>query len=176
MTGQERLDAVDRSTPAMFATLPQLPKAETMLIRLLRIAVVGLGQATEPAFKRADLTESTFHVLCLLMASEGGAASPSELSELVGASRANMSRIVDSLAADGLATRESLLSDARRATVRISARGEAVTQDGVDALAEPVGRAFALLDGDELVELDRLLRKLVLSFDQSADIRGEVHD
>lgn len=165
MRGIERLKAVDRGTPAMAAALPDLPMAETVMVRLLRIAVVGLGQATDPSLRRAGLTESNFHVLCLLMASEEGRASPSELSELVGASRANMSRIIDSLVSEGLVLRETSAGDARRATVQISARGREAARSAVPVLAEPLRQAFAGLGGSDLATLDRLLRELVASFD-----------
>src|SRR2546422_6843908 len=104
MRGTERLPAVERSTPPMASALPDLPMAETVMVRLIRISVVGLGQYFEPVFRDLDLTESSFHVLCLLVASADGMASPSELSELVGTSRANMTRILDSLLVDGLVT------------------------------------------------------------------------
>ena len=165
MKGIERLRAVDRGTPAMAAALPDLPMAETIMVRLLRIAVVGLGQATEPSLRRTGLTESNFHVLCLLMASDEGRASPSELSELVGASRANMSRIVDNLVSDGLVLRETASVDARRASVQITARGREVARSAVPVLAAPLRRAFEGLDPDSFAALDTLLRTLVASFD-----------
>ena len=165
MNGVERLRAVDRGTPAMASALPGLPMAETVMVRLLRIAVVGLGQATEPSLRRAGLTESNFHVLCLLMSSENGRASPSELSELVGASRANMSRIVDNLVSDGLILRETVSNDARRATLQITERGREVVRSAVPLLADPLHRAFAGLDRKSLAMLGQLLRSLVASFD-----------
>jgi len=84
MRGIERLGAVNRSTPAMSEALPNLPMPQTIMVRLIRIGVVGLGQFFEPVFRAIGLNENSFHVLCLLMASERGEASPSELSELVG--------------------------------------------------------------------------------------------
>ena len=105
MRGIERLAAVNRSTPPMAEALPNLPMPETVMVRLIRIGVVGLGQFFEPVFRQIGLTETSFHVLCLLMASERGEASPSELSELVGTSRANMTRILDGLASDRLVSR-----------------------------------------------------------------------
>lgn len=165
MQGSDRLNAVDRGTPAMAAALPELPMAETVMVRLLRIAVVGLGQATEPSLRRAGLTESNFHVLCLLMASDEGRASPSELSELVGASRANMSRIVDNLVSDGLVLREAASADARRASIQITPHGREVARSAVPDLAGPLRAAFAGLDREGLAALDTLLRELVASFD-----------
>src|SRR3977135_2395323 len=107
MRGIERLDSVRRSTPAMAKALPDLPMAETVMVRLIRISVVGLGQFFEPVFREIGLSENSFHVLCLLMASDRNRASPSTLSEMVGTSRANMTRILDELESDGLVSRAS---------------------------------------------------------------------
>ena len=167
MRGAERLDAVDGSTPAMAAALPTLPMAETVMIRLLRIAVVGLGQYFEPAFKSIGLTESTFHVLCLLMANERGQSSPSALGDLVGTSRANMTRIIDVLVAEKLVLRSAGKADARRAVVQITPHGRDVAATAMPRLIVPLRAAFADLDRDEFALLDTLLRKLVISFDKA---------
>ena len=71
MRGIERLEAVNRSTPPMAEALPNLPIPETVMVRLIRIGVVGLGQFFEPVFRGIGLTETSFHVLCLLMARNG---------------------------------------------------------------------------------------------------------
>jgi MarR family transcriptional regulator, negative regulator of the multidrug operon emrRAB len=97
MKGIERLAAVESSTPRMERALPELPMGSTVLIRLLRISNFGMTSFFEPLFRSMDLGEIEFHVLCLLVASERGSASPSELTELVGTTRANMTRIVDVL-------------------------------------------------------------------------------
>jgi MarR family transcriptional repressor of emrRAB len=168
MRGIERLAAVNRSTPPMAEALPNLPMPETVMVRLIRIGVVGLGQFFEPVFRGIGLTETSFHVLCLLMASDRGEASPSELSELVGTSRANMTRILDALASDRLVSRNVEERDARRQIVRITAEGRRNVSDAAPRLAEPLRRAFSGLSAEEFAQLDHLLRKVIKSFDQSA--------
>ena len=152
----------------MASALPDLPMAETVMVRLIRISVIGLGQFFEPVFRGLGLTESSFHVLCLLVASDNGMASPSELSELVGTSRANMTRNLDSLVADGLATRAVESRDARRFTIRITPAGRKRTTQAVPKLVEPLKGAFSGLSADEFSMLDQLLRKAIASFDKSA--------
>lgn len=152
----------------MADALPDLPMAETVMVRLIRISVVGLGQYFEPVFRELGLTESSFHVLCLLVASDNGMASPSELSELVGTSRANMTRILDSLVDDGLATRAVEPRDARRFAIRITPAGRKRATQAVPRLVEPLKGAFSGLSADEFSTLDRLLRKTIASFDKNA--------
>lgn len=168
MRGAERLAAVDKSVAPMAAALPDLPMDETIMVRLLRICVVGLGQYFEPVFRQMGLSESSFHVLCLLMAEKGGEASPAKLSELIGASRAHMSQIVDALARDALVERISDPADARRHTVRVTPAGQARTISGLENFTEPMEQAFAGLNPDEFAQLSTLLRKAILSFDRDA--------
>lgn len=168
MRGMERLAAVDRSTPAMAEALPILPMVETVMVRLLRISVVGLGQFFEPVFRAIGLTESSFHVLCLLMAEQRGQASPSELSELVGTSRANMTRILDALVADKLVLRASDTQDARRAVIQITPQGREIATSAMPRLVEPLTSAFSDLSVEEFAQLGVLLRKIIKSFDKAA--------
>jgi len=168
MRGVERLAAVARSTPHMAEALPELPMPETVMVRLLRIGTYGLSDFFEPLFRTLGLTENSFHVLCLLAANEQGRASPSELSELVGTSRANMTRILDALVTDGLASRTIETRDARRHTIEITKAGRKAADAAVPKLVEPLKRAFSGLSSKELAQLDQLLRKAIISFDKGA--------
>lgn len=168
MGGMERLAAVKRSTPAMAEALPDLPMPETVMVRLIRISATGMGQFFEPVFRVMGLTESSFHVLCLLTAADHGRASPSELSDLVGVSRAGMTRILDVLVDDGLVSRATEERDGRRHIIQITAKGRRAAADGVPRLAQPLRTAFLGLDAEEFAQLDGLLRKLIKSFDQTA--------
>ena len=168
MRGSERLTTVKRSTPSMEAALPELPMAETVMVRLIRITVAGMTDFFEPVFRQLGLTENSFHVLCLLMASELGQASPSELSDLIGTSRANMTRILESLERDGLASRAVEQYDARRHVIQISPAGRKAANAAVPRMNAQLRCAFSDLTPEEFALLDKLLRKTVLSFDKGA--------
>lgn len=168
MKGFERINAVNSSTPAMARALPELPMAETILVRMLRISAAGMTGFFEPVFRSFDLTENGFHVLCLLTASDSGSLSPSELSELVGTSRANMTRILESLSKDGLVSRTTPRKDARRQIIHITEHGKARCSDAVPRMLTPLKTAFSELSAEEQQVLDTLLRKLILSFDKPA--------
>ena len=138
------------------------------MIRLIRISTFGLSAFFEPVFRALGLSENAFHVLCLLVASEGGQASPSELSELVGTTRANMTRILEELIAAGYASRSVQTRDGRRHLIRITAAGRRTATEAMPKVAAPVKRAFATLSAEEQSTLDRLLRKAIVSFDAGA--------
>jgi MarR family transcriptional regulator, negative regulator of the multidrug operon emrRAB len=168
MNGQMRLAHVGSSTPRMAKALTGMPMDQTTMVRLLRITAFGLGNFFEPAFRSWGLTEHTFHVLCLLMASETGSAAPSELAEMVGTSRANMTRILEELTADGWIERRVAERDGRRQVISITAEGRRKVRDTVPRIAEPLQRAFSDLSSQEFALLDKLLRKLIVSLDKGA--------
>lgn len=152
----------------MAGALPGMPMDGTTMVRLLRISGFGIGNFFEPVFRALDLTENGFHVLCLLMASQTGSAAPSELAEMVGTSRANMTRILEELVADGWIERRIAARDGRRHVISITAAGRRKVRDTVPKIAEPILRAFSDLTPDEFALLDRLLRKLIVSLDKGA--------
>lgn len=168
MKGIERLSAVESSTPRMAQALPDMPMPPTVMIRLIRISAFGLGNYFEPVFRALNLSENSFHVLCLLVASRHGRAAPSELSELVGTSRANVTRILDDLLRAGLVSRTVQPRDGRRHEIAITAAGRQQVRETVPRLAEPLNRAFSGLSADEFAMLDRLLRKAIVSFDKNS--------
>lgn len=168
LKGIERLSAVESSTPRMARALPDMPMSPTVMVRLIRISAFGLGNFFEPVFRALDLSENAFHALCLLVASEHGRAAPSELSELVGTSRANMTRILEELSQAELVSRTVHARDGRRHEICITAAGRKRVREVVPKMIEPLERAFSGLGPEESVLLDKLLRKLIVSLDQSA--------
>lgn len=168
MKGIERLAAVESSTPRMERALPELPMGSTVLVRLLRISNFGMTSFFEPLFRSMDLGEVEFHVLCLLVASENGSASPSELTELVGTTRANMTRIVDVLVDRAFVARTTSTRDGRRQVIAINASGRRKVREMVPKVANALTIGFSGLSEKERALLDGLLRKLIVSFDKSA--------
>lgn len=150
----------------MARALPGLPMTGTVLVRLLRIAGGSLTDYFEPLFRSLDLSENGFHILCLLVASESGSAAPSELADMVGTSRANITRLLEQLEGEGWIERRASERDGRRQVVAITVNGRAKVDATVPQIADPIERAFSDLDADELALLDRLVRKLVLSLDK----------
>jgi MarR family transcriptional repressor of emrRAB len=168
MNGENRLSAIDRSTSALLRALPDLPMQESILVRLLRVSFSGMADFFSAEFRKMGLSENVFHVLCLLVANDEEQTSPSELSELVGTSRANMTRILATLVDENLATRQTEEQDGRRHMIQITDQGRRAALDGVLRLVGPLQRAFAGLEAGEQAQLDALLRKCIKSFDDNA--------
>ncbi len=167
MKGSERLKVIEKTTAPLAEALPQLPAAETVLIRLLRVGAFGLDDYLTHIFRHLDLTEKHYHTLCVLVSIGQGTAFPSELSELIGTSRANITKVLSSLEANGYISRMSNNKDGRRSSVMITAKGRQVVEDITPKMVTPVSSAFAGLSSREIIQLDCLLRKVIVSFDDA---------
>lgn len=166
MRGSAKLASVVSSTPAMASALPDLPMQHAVMVRLVRILAASMTDYFEPVFRKTGLTEHSFHVLCLLVATDDGQASPSELSELVGMSRANMTRILEQLVQDGMVSRTVEAMDARRYVIEITPLGRKAASATVPRISAPLLRAFSGLAPDELDVLGKALRAVILALDE----------
>jgi len=79
-----------------------------------------------------------------------------------------MTRILDQLIGDGLASRSVEARDGRRHSIRITAAGRRACSEAVPRMIEPLKRAFSGLEDSELATLNALLRKAITSFDKGA--------
>lgn len=141
----------------------------TVMVRLLRISGAGLSDFFEPVFRAQELSENSFHILCLLVASETGTASPSELSDLIGTSRSNMTRLLEELEKSGWVKKTVAPRDARRFVITITDEGREKVNEAVPQIAVPIHQAFSDLSPEEFVLLNKLLQKLIISLDKGAE-------
>lgn len=168
MKGTERLAQLEATTPRMANSLPELPMYGVIMVRLLRISAFGMGNFFEPIFRAMDMTEHGFHVLCLLVSSENRGVSPSELNEMVGTSRGNMTHILNALVKSSFISRTVSPRDGRRHLIEITETGREKVKSIVPQIILPINHAFSGLSEAEVSQLDGLLRKLIISFDQGA--------
>jgi MarR family transcriptional regulator, negative regulator of the multidrug operon emrRAB len=166
MKSRERLAAIDASTPQIAAKIPNHPVAEMELMRLIRVVHLGMCANLDLMFRPFGLSDNSFHTLVLVLASERGALSPSLLCELVGQTRANMTRILRELTSKGLVYCVADEGDGRRKIVRITAKGRRQVLHIAPQLTLPAQVALSGLGNKERRVLQRLLRKLVVSLDQ----------
>jgi MarR family transcriptional repressor of emrRAB len=168
MRGMRRLIAIKLSIDPMGRALPDLPMVETVMVRVVRSVAAEMTDFFEPVFREIGLSENAFHVLCLLLAAEDRQLSPSDLSDLVGTSRANITKIIESLAVSGYASRHEVKHDGRRQVIAITESGKAAALAVLPKLSRPLKMAFSSLTAEEMAQLDALLRKVVVSFDNGA--------
>lgn len=165
MSGIVKLAKIAASTPRMTATLPGLPQQGTLMVRLIRLASAAVTEFFEPQFRVAGIAENPFHILCLLSASEHGTASPGELAEMVGTSRANITRLLDQMEQKDWIRRETSLLDARRQIVTVTPSGRSTVDATIPRISNEIEIGFNGLTPAEMDQLEGLLKKLVVSMD-----------
>ena len=170
MSGSVSLARLAATTPRMTAALPGLPPQGTLAVRLVRLASGAVTDFFEPHFRAAGIAEAQFHVLCLLCADKDGAGSPSELAEMVGTSRANITRLLDQMERKGWLIRDASPMDARRQIVTITDAGRAMVDATIPPISAQIDNGFGAMSDAEMKQLETLLKKLVLSLDPLASM------
>ncbi|HWS36794.1 MAG TPA: MarR family winged helix-turn-helix transcriptional regulator [Actinoplanes sp.] len=93
-------------------------------------------------------------------------ATPAQLAEAANVTRAAMTSRLDRLDEAGLITRQMDATDRRRVIVRPTALGREMWSKYIFKGMAIDQRALAALDGDELAQLNGLLRKILLSLEE----------
>lgn len=179
MKGVDRLRAIDLSAKKLQARIPGFPQNTIHVLRVLRAADISVGDYFEKLLSPARINGSEFHALAILSSCDNGISSPSELAELVGQTRANMTRILDSLVKSRYVSSAVDQRDARRRSVAITAKGERFLSKCVGEFAPLLSVCLSDFSRSELDLLERLLRKMIESLDRgqrglvfSADFRA----
>ena len=137
-----------------------------MTLRLVRAASQGISDFMDPLLRPLGFAESALHTLILLFASTEGRASPGELCDTVGQTRANMTRILQTLAKQKFISRTTDRSDGRRQLISITAEGRRLIHELVPRFFGPLKQALEGMSSEEMHLLSTLTRKLIESLDQ----------
>jgi DNA-binding MarR family transcriptional regulator len=165
-----------REKPGQFISLHKMPNYETLqrfaerypeldpdaLTASLTLLCVGtqLQEAFSSYFLRHRLSHGRFRVLVMLLRAGEAGLSPAELAERTGVTRATMTGLLDSLAADSLIHRRENPQDRRQKQVDLSPKGRRMIER---LLPDHFRRVTALMAGltpDELSTLVQLLNKV----------------
>ena len=84
MKTKDRLSAVDASAKGWREGVPEFSIEDVTLMRLIRVASLGITAFTDPVLRPTGLTESSYHTLIVVLASGDEGTTPSTLSEQVG--------------------------------------------------------------------------------------------
>lgn len=165
MRTKDRLLAVDASAGDWRKVAPQFQEEDVLLMRLIRVASLGITAFTDPILRPTGLTESSYHTLIVVLACGDGGTTPSTLCEQVGQTPANMTRILDLLATEKLIRIRPDARDARRRRVVATASGRKLVRDYAVRFEPLIRVAFGALGAAEKKVLERALRVLIESMD-----------
>lgn len=163
MNTSDRLKAIDNSQESWRASLSKVHPDDVTLMRLIRVASLGITAFTDPILLEAGLTESSYHSLIVIVASGAKGITVTAVCDQVGQTRANMTRILKLLEAGHLAEMRSDGRDARRKRIMATAKGRRLIQKCSEHLDPIVVMAFSALGTQDKRALHQLLRKLIAS-------------
>ncbi|MDQ0007940.1 MarR family transcriptional repressor of emrRAB [Luteibacter jiangsuensis] len=149
--------------------IPELPKSEVVLVRLLMLTAGALLREFEDRLKPHGLNDSDFRTLMMLYSSEDGSATPSELCVLAEQKPTNMTRIANVLAKRDLISRSHATHDRRQVLLRITPAGRRFVAKLLPPMFPAVAESFACFSATERKTFEKLLKKLALHIDRTVD-------
>lgn len=147
--------------------LPGMPKDRVVLNRLLFFVFKELDDFYNQNLLPHGLNSTTFLALVLLYSGEETRLNPSDLSDALVASRTNVTRLGDELVAAGWVERQPSTEDRRRIELSLTDAGCALVERVLPEIWALVARQWSDFTATEIVEFDRLLRKLLGCLDQT---------
>jgi DNA-binding MarR family transcriptional regulator len=142
------------------------PEIEGAVTRMQTI-MKRLKRADAAAFAGSDLTLEDYGTLHALMVQPHPTeATPAQLADASNVTRAAMTSRLDRLVASDLVTRDVDPLDRRRVVVRPTTAGRAAWESLVHEGMDREHQLLSALSERELEQLNTLLRKVILSFDE----------
>jgi MarR family 2-MHQ and catechol resistance regulon transcriptional repressor len=138
----------------------------------------GTLTVDSPVETIAGLSRARYNILRLLYQREDRRLLMSEIVQGMNVSPTNITKLVDSLVADGLVRRVGHDQDKRRTWAELTERGESLLLDCVPQIGEHIKRLWSCLEDSEKTVLVHLLSKMRLnaqvnSADESARVMRE---
>ena len=159
-------DSVDRHVTRWVGLIDGMdPEVEGAITRMQAITK-RLKADSHASYADSDDTIEDYYTLhALLIQPYPEEATPAQLADSCGVTRAAMTSRLDRVVERGHVTREVDPLDRRRILIRPTAAGRALWEQGLHAGMGREQDAFSPLSAKELVELNRLLRKVVHHLD-----------
>jgi MarR family transcriptional repressor of emrRAB len=140
--------------------LPGMPKDRVVINRLLFFVFKELDDSYNQRLADYGLNSTTFLALAMLYSSEGSQLNPCDLSDALISSRTNVTRLTNELVEAGWVKRQPSTEDRRRIELSLSKTGRALVERVLPVIWDLVRDQWSDFSSAEIVEFDRLLRKL----------------
>ncbi len=156
---------------------PEADPTSVLLFRQIKRADRLLTRFAEKELEIAGLSWPRLMLLMMLQGHEtfgtGEGLQPSELSDLQGISRNNVSALLAGLEEEGLVSRELHGTDRRKFVIHITPKGRQVLKSNLGVQFEQISKCFAGLDDQERGTLLELLTRLNRSLSAMNDTNQE---
>ncbi|GGT89790.1 MULTISPECIES: MarR family winged helix-turn-helix transcriptional regulator [Streptomyces] len=158
--GPQQRDWTDDHVARWQPVLPGLdPVVEGAVTRMKKLSV-HLRRVREQSLLDFDLERHEFDTLHKL-AGRGGSAAPSDLAQDLDLAPASVTGRLDALEKRGFVRRTPSTTDRRRVVVELTASGRETWLGAMDVLGHEEERLLGVLDKDERVLLNDMLRRVM---------------
>ena len=143
--------------------LPGMPRDRVVLNRLFFFVFKELDGRYNERLADYGLNSTTFLALAMLYGNEGYRLNPRDLSDALVSSRTHVTRLADEMVSAGWVDRQTSTEDRRRVELTLTAAGHALVERVLPVIWTLVDEQWSDFSASEVVEFDRLLRKLLTS-------------
>mgnify|MGYP000128749573 CR=1 FL=1 len=169
MNGRQRLNDVNRSSDRLTAELEGYPSKEIKPLLLLRLADRLLDSCFTRMLSAYSISASEYHTLAVLEVCDEGTSSPGVLSELVGQTKANTTRILELLLLKKLIKKKKNTMDGRKHDITITKSGRDCVKLCTNSTIGPDTKSMmAGFSPSQLQDLESLLSQLILVLDDKS--------
>ncbi len=148
--------------------LPGMPHQQIILTRLFFFVFKNLNDSLNQTLASFGLNTASLFALAMLFASEGNKLNPSDLSDALISSRANVTRLVDELVLNGWVKRHECVTDRRRIDLTLTPEGKTLTANVMPSLWQRLSAVWSDFSDNESVEFEHALRQLLRGIEQES--------
>jgi MarR family transcriptional regulator, negative regulator of the multidrug operon emrRAB len=159
---RQQIESMESNLARLSLMMPELPKQEVLLVRLLLFLAHDLDTLLEQTIRPFGLGEGEFRVLTALFSQPQSTAHPGDLCARASQKPANMSRITDSLVKRDLITRVPSAEDRRKLVLRITKKGSALVHRVLPVVWAPLRQLCSDTSAKEQERLIADLRELLI--------------
>src|SRR5580700_5008930 len=163
---KHQLESMEANLARLSVLMPELPKNEILMVRLVKFLAHDLGMMFEQVLRPFGLGEGEFRVLTALFSQPQSTAHPGDLCARASQKPANMSRITDSLVRRELITRVPSAEDRRKLVLRITKKGVALVHRVLPAVWAPLRQLCSETSIKEQERMIADLRKLLIRLNE----------
>jgi MarR family transcriptional repressor of emrRAB len=169
-----QLESVETNLRKLSKRLPQLPVAESLILRAAMILGRDATVLLDRLLKPAGLAEGEFRLLMSLLAHDRNACA-GDLCAALGQSPANLTRIADALVERGYVSRDLDIADRRRMLLTLLPEGERALQQTLPGVSGEVTALFAGFTATEKKQMLKFAKRLLASIDalERRDAQGD---
>lgn len=142
------------------------PYQEILLTRLCMHMQVRLLDKRNRMLMSDGLNEALFIALIIIESEGDGALQPSELSDVLGVTRTNVTRIVEALEKRGLTERHQDAMDRRCIHLCLTKKGRSFLNELLPPQYYKLKKFWSTLSDEEKEQYEKITRKLIIQLDE----------